>query len=76
MFNKLLMKKIIVLFIVLLVVGAYLIKTNNALDVENKEDQKTFFKLFTSWISDLFENAKEITTLAVKQDWLPEEDKE
>lgn len=70
------MKKIIVLFIVLLVVGAYLIKTNNDLDVENKEDQKTFFKLFTSWISDLFENAKEITTLAVKQDWLPEEDKE
>ena len=66
------MKKLIILFIVLLIIGAYLIKTDNNLDVENKEDQKTFFKLFTNWVSHLFENFKQITSLAIKQEWLPE----
>jgi hypothetical protein len=66
------MKKIILLFIILLIVGAYLIKTNNNLDVENKGDQKTFIKLFTDYIFQLFTNAKDLTTLAIQQTWLPE----
>lgn len=70
------MKKLIILFIILLIIGAYLIKTNQDLDVKNKEDQKTFLKSFTQWLSELFDNAKEITSLVIKQDWLPEEDKE
>lgn len=70
------MKKLIILFIILLIVGAYLIKTNQNLDLENKEDQKTFLSSFTNWLSKLFENAKEITSLAIKQDWIPEEEKE
>ena len=66
------MKKIILLFIILLIVGAYLIKTNNNLDVENRKDQKTFMKLFTNYIAKLFSNAKQVTSLVIKQEWLPE----
>lgn len=66
------MKKLIILFIILLIVGAYLIKTNYNLNLQDKKDQVTFLKVFTSWISKLFENTKEVTALAVKQDWLPE----
>lgn len=67
------MKKLIILFIILLIVGAYLIKTNQNLDLENKDDQKTFLSSFTNWLSKLFDNAKEITSLVVKQAWLPED---
>ena len=66
------MKKLIILFIILLIIGAYLIKTNQNLDFENQQDQKTFLKLFTQWVSELFHNAKEVTSLVIKQDWLPE----
>ena len=66
------MKKLIILFIILLIIGAYLIKTNQNLDFENQQDQKTFLKLFTQWVSELFNNAKEVTSLVIKQDWLPE----
>ena len=66
------MKKIIILFIVLLIVGAYLIKTNNNLNIENKSDQKTFIKLFTDYITQLFSNAQQVTSLVIKQEWLPE----
>ena len=70
------MKKLIILFIILLIIGAYLIKTNQNLDLENEEDQKTFLKSFTNWLGKLFTNAKQITSLAIKQDWLPEESEE
>ena len=66
------MKKLIILFIILLIIGAYLIKTSHNLDVKDTKDQKTFFKLFTNWVSHLFENFKQITSLVIKQDWLPE----
>ncbi len=66
------MKKLIILLIILLIVGAYLIKTNHNLDMENQKDQKTFIKLFTSWVSRLITNTKQITSLVIKQEWLPE----
>jgi hypothetical protein len=66
------MKKLIILFIILLIIGAYLIKTSHNLNIENKEDQKTFIKIFTDWVSHLFQNIGELTSLVIKQDWLPE----
>ena len=69
------MKKLIILFIILLIIGAYLIKTSHNLDVKDTKDQKTFLKLFSTWVARLFNNAKQITSLIVKQEWLPEENK-
>ena len=46
------------------------------LNIQNKDDQKTFVKLFSSWVARLFENAKQVTSLVIKQEWLPEEEED
>ena len=66
------MKKIIVVLIVLLVIGAYLVKTYNDLDLKNPNDLKTFIKVYSAWIFNLGENAKDVTGYVSKKQWLPE----
>lgn len=65
------MKILTIFIIILLLLGAYMIISSSKLNLENKEDQKTFVKQFSSWISKLVGNLKQLTSQAVKQDWLP-----
>lgn len=65
------MGKLLAIIILLLLIGSYIIIRSYSLDIKNKTDQKTFFKLFIDWIAKLFENIKQVTSLAVKQDWSP-----
>ena len=65
------MGKLLAIIILLLLIGSYIIIRTYSLDIKNKADQKTFFKIFIDWIAKLFENVKQVTSLAVKQDWSP-----
>jgi len=63
------MKKLIVVFILVLIIGGYFIKANYNLDLDNNSDKKTFVKVFTSWLGRLFTNFKDITAYTIKKDW-------
>jgi len=66
------MKKIFILITIFLLIGAYLIKTNYNLNLEEKQGQKTFINKFALWLFELGKNIKDITASAIKMDWLPE----
>lgn len=68
------MNKILVIVIIFLLIGAYLITTRANYNLkEDKQDRISFLKDFTGWIVNLGKNMMEITGLAQKQDWLPQE---
>ena len=58
--------------VIILVIGAYLIKSYNNLDLKNPEGAKTFIKLYSGWVFNLGNNIKEITGYVAKKEWLPE----
>ena len=66
------MKKAIVLIIIILVIGAYLVKSYNDLDLKKSNDFKTFIKIYFGWVSNLFSNIKDVTGYATEKNWLPE----
>ena len=58
-----------------LIIGAYMITTNNEYDLtDNSEDRKGFLKEFSGWIVNLGKNAKEVGSVVKDQDWLPEDE--
>ena len=65
------MKKLIVLIIILLVIGAYFIKTYNDLNLKEAKDMKTFIKVYSGWIYNLVLNVKDITGYVIQKEWLP-----
>ncbi len=68
------MKKIFIIIIVFLLIGTYLITTRSNYNLkENKEDRISFLKEFSGWIINLGRNMKELTGMAQKQEWLPQE---
>lgn len=66
------MKKIIVILLVLFLIAAYIVKSNNDLDLKKADDLKTFIKVYTGWIFNTFSNIKDITADVTKKQWLPE----
>lgn len=66
------MKKIIVLLIIVLIIGAYLIKSYNELDLKKSDDVKIFGKIYFKWVHNLVTNIRDITGYATKKEWLPE----
>ncbi|MAG52916.1 MAG: hypothetical protein CMH62_03070 [Nanoarchaeota archaeon] len=69
------MKKITLLVIAFLLVGAYAITTKQDYDLkENSEDRRGFLKDFSGWIVNLGKNTKEIADVAKEQDWLPDDE--
>lgn len=65
------MKKAIVLAIILLVIGAYLVKSYNNLDLKKPDDLQTFIKIYFGWVYTLGNNIKDISGYATKKEWLP-----
>ena len=65
------MKKIIVLAIIILILGAYFVKTYNNLDLKKPDDLQSFVKIYFGWIFTLGNNVKDVTGYATKKEWLP-----
>lgn len=66
------MKKLILIFIIFLVIGGFLIKSQNNLDLKNEEDKQTFIKSFTTWVLQVGKNVFELTGHASRLNWLPD----
>jgi len=69
------MRKLLIYIIIFLLIGAYIIQTAYNLDIKDKQDQKTFFKIFSGWMAKLYDNLKQITAMIINQEWVPETNK-
>lgn len=65
------MGKLMIIIILILLIGGYMIVRSYDLNLENKGDRKTFFKIFTGWLVKLGNNLKQLAANAVRQDWSP-----
>lgn len=54
-----------------LLIGAFFIISENNLVLKKQENIDTFYELYFSWLSRIFDNSKEITGDIIKLDWLP-----
>jgi len=66
------MGKLLLIAIAFLAIGGYLIINSNDYDLDSDGDKKDFLSKFWSWIKTLFGNIKDLTGLAVEQEWLPD----
>ena len=66
------MKKLIIALLIIFILVAYVVKTNNSLDLKKAEDLKTFIKIYSGWVYSTFSNIKDITSYVTKKEWLPE----
>ena len=57
---------------IIFVLVAYVVKTNNNLDLKKAEDVKTFIKIYSGWVYSTFSNIRDITAYVTKKEWLPE----
>ncbi len=64
--------KILIFIIMLLLIGAFFIISQNNLALNNSENIKTFFSSYNNWINNLIGNVGELTGYIVKLEWLPE----
>lgn len=62
---------IIVVFI-LLVIGAFIIKSQGGLNFDSKEDRKEFATEYKHWGERLWDNTKKVTGDLVSLDWIPD----
>ncbi|MEK6820287.1 MAG: hypothetical protein AABX71_01100 [Nanoarchaeota archaeon] len=64
--------KILIALIMFLFLAAFFIISENKLVLKNSEARQEFQKLYFSWMNNIFEDAKNLTSYVVKLDWLPE----
>jgi len=55
-----------------LLVGAFFIISENNIQMNNTENFKSFFSVYTSWLFEIFDNTKELTGYFIRMEWLPE----
>ena len=63
--------KIIFFFLVFLLLGGFIIASNENLHLYYKEDREKFGRFYYSWLDSLFENFKGLGAYVVKSEWLP-----
>jgi len=66
------LKTMIIILIILIIIGAFIIKVDNNLNLENKEDRITLAKLTGQYVLKIGDNLYETTAYAVKKDWSPD----
>jgi hypothetical protein len=64
--------KFLMIILMVLVLGALLIVSNNNLALSDSKDVKEFSSIWVDWTEKIFSNVGEITGNAVKLDWTPE----
>ena len=62
---------LILVIIIFLVIGVYIIINAYNLNLEDKEDVKTFIVRFGKWLFQVGKNVKDVTGYAAQQKWLP-----
>ena len=67
------MKKLIVLALILLILGAYFVKEYNNLNLKKQDDLQTFIKIYFGWLYNLGSNIKDLSGYAAKKEWLPKD---
>ena len=66
------MKNFIIIALIVLLVGAFIIKSQSGLSLNTQEDRRDFAVQFTHWAKRLGTNIKDVTVHAVKLDWVPD----
>ncbi|MBS3071559.1 hypothetical protein J4408_01070 [Candidatus Pacearchaeota archaeon] len=65
--------KLTIIAIKFLFVGALFIVSNNQLYLSDSHDLNQFYDMYHLWLSNVFDNVKQLTSYVVKSEWLPEE---
>ena len=63
--------KLYLLIVIILLLGAFFIVSENRLALKDKKDRIKFGDLYLSWIGQIFENSGRLAGYVVKLDWLP-----
>ncbi len=66
-----LMKILIIIIIIFLLIGTFIIYTENKINIEKKQDRAEFFSTFSAWIFQIGGNVMDLTGHAIQQKWLP-----
>lgn len=64
--------KALMFILIFLILCGLVIVNNNQLCFSEKEDLKTFGKLYLGWADQIFKNAKILTGNAINMKWVPE----
>ena len=65
-------KKTIVVFLVVILIGSIAIIKSQDLNIKDSNDQMTLLKSVGNWVVQLFSNLKSVTAYVIKQDWKPQ----
>ena len=69
------MRLLFIIVVVFLFIGAYMIKTSNDLNFNDKEDIKIFSKEYFKWLFHVGKNTADTTSMVIKEvsnhTWLP-----
>ena len=61
----------LIFILMFLIICGLVIANNNNLYFSQKEDLKTFGKLYLGWAEQVFQNARTLTGNVIEMDWLP-----
>ena len=65
------MRRIVILLIILMLLGAIFIITQNNYNLTKKNDSNEFVKSFSGWAVKVVTNSASLVGNAIKMDWLP-----
>ena len=66
--------KLVMIFIMFLLIGAFFVMGSNNLDISDKDDWGEFSSLYLSWLGHVASNSWKTMGYAIKLDWLPDSD--
>jgi len=65
--------KALMFILIFLILCGLLIVNNNNLHFAQKDDVKTFGKLYLNWAEQIFQNARALTGQVIQMPWIPQE---
>jgi len=63
--------RFILIILIILLIGAFFIISNEHLSISKKENVKRFFNLYSNWLFNVFDNIKGLTANVINTRWLP-----
>lgn len=63
--------KIGIIIVKLLFLGALFIISNNNLHLKDVGEREVFFKYYSSWLENIFNQGQSVTSYVVRFEWLP-----
>lgn len=65
--------KFVMVVVILLLIGAFFIVSNENLHLRNGDEMGKFMSLYYNWFVELSGNAKTITSYVIDIDWMPKQ---